>query len=169
MNQLCYLSDFTQGYTRIYEPNAPFRGPLNNAPTNGVPKLTPRELKKYLDKYVVGQERPKVALSTVIYNHYQLVLRRQRLDDEEQDLLARIERAAELSEKHHAESVDEFPDHIISNHNNSRGHRYDRHEDRHQERKVGSPLLEENRPTTIEKSNVLMLGPTGVGKTLIVK
>lgn len=31
---------------------------------------TPREIKAYLDEYVIGQEQAKVVLSTAVYNHY---------------------------------------------------------------------------------------------------
>ena len=35
---------------------------------------TPKELKEYLDKYVIGQEEAKKILSTAIYNHYKKIL-----------------------------------------------------------------------------------------------
>ncbi len=34
---------------------------------------TPRELKKTLDEYVIGQEKAKVALSVAVYNHYKRI------------------------------------------------------------------------------------------------
>ena len=64
----------------------------------------PREIKKHLDEYVIGQEELKIALSVSIYNHYQ-----------------RIE----------INSYDE--------------------------------------ETTIDKSNILLFGSTGSGKTLTAK
>ena len=33
----------------------------------------PQEIKKYLDEYVVGQDRAKVALSVAVYNHYKRI------------------------------------------------------------------------------------------------
>ena len=39
--------------------------------TKTLPK--PREIKNYLDSYVVGQERAKKALSVAVYNHYKRV------------------------------------------------------------------------------------------------
>jgi len=71
--------------------------------TGEVPK--PREIKEYLDQYVVGQEYVKKALSVAVYNHYK-----------------RIAHAQD-----HSSEVE------------------------------------------LEKSNVLLIGPTGTGKTLLAK
>jgi len=68
--------------------------------------LRPSEIKRYLDKYVIGQEQAKKALSVAVYNHYLRVLSDEnRFDDDVQ----------------------------------------------------------------IEKSNVLLIGPTGCGKTLLAR
>ena len=39
---------------------------------NEVPE--PKDIKKFLDQYVVGQERPKKVLSVAVYNHYKRLL-----------------------------------------------------------------------------------------------
>jgi ATP-dependent Clp protease ATP-binding subunit ClpX len=67
---------------------------------------TPKELKEYLDQYVIGQENAKKALSVAVYNHYK-----------------RVTSAAEKTKD----------------------------------------------DVEIEKSNVLLIGPTGTGKTLLAK
>lgn len=66
--------------------------------------IPPRELKKYLDEYVVGQDSAKKVLSVAVYNHY---------------------------------------------------------------KRVTKPSLEND--IIVDKSNVLLLGPTGSGKTLLAK
>jgi len=71
--------------------------------TGEVPK--PREIKEYLDQYVIGQEYVKKALSVAVYNHYK-----------------RITRSGEVK-----------------------------------------------GDVEIEKSNVLLIGPTGTGKTLLAR
>jgi len=68
---------------------------------------TPRELKMFLDQYVIGQERAKRILSVVVHMHYK-----------------RLNAASEAEEK---------------------------------------------RGVELEKSNVLMIGPTGCGKTLLAR
>jgi ATP-dependent Clp protease ATP-binding subunit ClpX len=45
--------------------------------------LTPMELKRKLDDYVVGQEAAKTALSVAVYNHYKRINTAQRRDDVE--------------------------------------------------------------------------------------
>ena len=34
---------------------------------------TPREIKEYLDRYIIGQEQAKIALSVSVYNHYKRI------------------------------------------------------------------------------------------------
>ena len=65
----------------------------------------PKEIKSYLDKYVIGQDQAKKQMSIAVYNHYKRLL--------------------------HAEK--------------------------------------EDREVEIEKSNIIMIGETGTGKTLLAK
>ncbi len=44
--------------------------------------LKPREMKEYLDKYVIGQEPAKKVLSVAVYNHYKRILQRERQEGE---------------------------------------------------------------------------------------
>ena len=44
--------------------------------------LTPREIKGFLDEYVIGQEEAKKILSVAVYNHYKRVLAGKNLDVE---------------------------------------------------------------------------------------
>ena len=64
----------------------------------------PREIKEYLDQYVIGQDSAKQVISVAVYNHYKRIFKQRHEDDIE-----------------------------------------------------------------IEKSNILMVGPTGSGKTLIAQ
>lgn len=77
-----------------------------NKKTLDVPK--PREIKAYLDRYVIGQDRAKKILSVAVYNHYKRIM-----------------------------------NNVLS------------------EDAAGGVEL--------EKSNILLVGPTGTGKTLLAK
>ena len=33
----------------------------------------PKEIKQYLDEYVIGQEKAKIVLSVAVYNHYKRI------------------------------------------------------------------------------------------------
>jgi ATP-dependent Clp protease ATP-binding subunit ClpX len=66
---------------------------------------TPKEIKNYLDMFIIGQDNAKKALSVAVYNHY---------------------------------------------------------------KRIANPSVE-SEDVEIEKSNVLLIGPTGTGKTLLAK
>ncbi|EPS29591.1 hypothetical protein PDE_04541 [Penicillium oxalicum 114-2] len=155
-----HRSDFTtQPFTGSYETGLPTTGPLGSTPAFGAPRITPKVLKQYLDQYVVGQDRAKKILSVAVFNHYQRVQEIQRRELEAEELLAKRQRREAL-EGHPLE--DEFPG---------------------QQRTVGlansqkarpSSLVEEatlvdTSPLQLDKSNILLLGPSGVGKTLMAK
>ncbi|MDR2606333.1 MAG: ATP-dependent Clp protease ATP-binding subunit ClpX [Oscillospiraceae bacterium] len=79
---------------------------------NPMDKLpTPREIKEFLDRYLIGQERAKRTLSVAVYNHYKRLIH--------------LENSAD--EKARARAID------------------------------------------LQKSNILLLGPTGCGKTYIAQ
>ena len=174
-------SDFTnQPYTGSYETGLPTTGPLASTPAFGAPRITPKVLKQYLDQYVVGQDRAKKVLSVAVYNHYQRVQEIARQEQEAQENSSKRQRKEAL-ERDPLEGVlsqsysplawllltpaydkDEFPD---------------------QQRTAGAlippkpspnPLLDQSETADtstpqLEKSNILLLGPSGVGKTLMAK
>lgn len=183
-------SDFNnQPYTGIYEPGQPTEGPLRDASNIGAPRITPTILKQHLDQFVVGQERAKKTLATAVYNHYQRIQELQRRDEEEEELLAQEERRRMSQHPRHPVEgregelkrgiavpsltrdwgdEDEFPGQQqtinlgppnasqLSKPWESNG--------------PGPPSpLHDPSPLTIEKSNVLLLGPSGVGKTLMAR
>jgi ATP-dependent Clp protease ATP-binding subunit ClpX len=85
-------------------------------PPRGLPSLAqlpkPREIVRYLDQYVIGQEKAKKILSVAVYNHYKRL-------------------AAKAN--------------------------------------PGSAGLAELEEVELQKSNILLIGPTGSGKTLLAE
>ncbi len=82
----------------------------------------PMEIKQELDKYVIGQDEAKVALSVAVYNHYKRILTMQA-----------------KKPKKKAKKND-----------------------------TAEPEIAEEE-IELQKSNVLLLGPTGVGKTYLAQ
>ncbi|GFF35528.1 mitochondrial clpX-like chaperone MCX1 [Aspergillus lentulus] len=152
-------SDFTnQPWSGIYEAGLPTAGPLGSTPAFGAPRITPKTLKQYLDQFVVGQDRAKKILSVAVFNHYQRVQELQRREEENAELIARRARREAL-EHHPAE--DEFP-----------GQQRTVHLPTSPKSTTSNPdeaLLSDSSPLQLEKSNILLLGPSGVGKTLMAK
>jgi ATP-dependent Clp protease ATP-binding subunit ClpX len=144
-------------------------------------------LKQHLDQFVVGQERAKKTLSTAVYNHYQRITELQRLDDEA-DERAHQEERRRMAHRHPVEGregelkrsiavpaltnhwEDEFPGQQATVSMNVYPPEMQHEPNKHAEPEDGnhSPLLDQS-PLTIDKSNILLLGPSGVGKTLMVK
>ena len=130
-------------FTGSYEPGLPTTGPLGEATAFGTPRLTPKTLKRYLDQFVVGQERSKKKLCVAVYNHYQRIVELQRRDAEEEDLLQ------QQAQRHQEHRRDHGPVPSSS--------------------RFGSHIAGDYTPVVVEKSNMLLLGPSGVGKTLMAK
>ncbi|KAK2746213.1 hypothetical protein FQN57_003335 [Myotisia sp. PD_48] len=156
-----HRSDFTnQPFTSSYEPGMPTPGPLGSAPTFTAPRVTPKVLKQHLDQFVVGQDRAKRVLSVAVYNHYQRVQEMQRRLEEQEEQFAQRARRDSV-ESHPVE--DEFPGHHRTIHlSPNRTYNQD----------IFSPSMAPLLDTTtnfLEKSNILLLGPSGVGKTLMAK
>ena len=82
----------------------------------------PMEIKEELDKYVIGQDEAKVALSVAVYNHYKRILTMQA---------KKPKKKAKKNDVTEPENVEE--------------------------------------EIELQKSNVLLLGPTGVGKTYLAQ
>lgn len=157
----------------------------------GVPQFYPRDLKKRVDDYVVGQDRAKKTICSTIFNHYQNLRRRHQIAHEERNrhdkvMRQRFARDRELhqrrremhpvegqhshdsaSRRHDADllSEDEFPGH---NESVRQLHDLDFGEDNlDQLYAPDDPSVPE--PVKIDKSNLLLVGPTGVGKTYILE
>ena len=94
----------------------------SSAPVSMGPVPAPKEIKEFLDKYVIGHDETKKVLSVAVHNHYR------RLEVQDAATSGKAANGQPVAEKD-----DEFAD------------------------------------VEIEKSNILLIGPTGCGKTLFAK
>lgn len=196
---------FNSGYSSSYDPNQETgRGPIFNKHTFGVPQFYPRDLKRRVDDYVVGQDRAKKTICSVIFNHYQGLRRRQNHEIQDQRLREKLQR------QKYAQDQEAFEN---AGYNSTRTHPVEggRWPSRRSTFPLGSRRQADNNfavedeyqgyheaaggtykipdnlyePLTddfyipenfaapehvkIDKSNLLLIGPTGVGKTYILE
>lgn len=79
-------------------------------PLSSMKLLKPKEIKEFLDEYVIGQDEAKISLAVAVYNHYKRIMTQEAQEE-----------------------------------------------------------TEESSDVELQKSNVLLLGPTGVGKTFLAQ
>ncbi len=103
--------DCVKYINQILAEKEPKKGKKNKEPVPLPPTPSPREIKEFLDQYVIGHDETKKVLAVAVHNHYR-----------------RLESAAK--------------------------------------KKDGKDPLAD---VDIEKSNILLLGPTGTGKTLLAR
>lgn len=164
-----------------------------NKASFGVPQFYPRDLKKRVDDYVVGQDRAKKAICTTIFNHYQTVRRRRHHEHLERNRREKVirQRLARDRERHqrrreahpvtgqfpisipHRDLVltffgeDEFPGHQESV-QHLQEPESQLHEDPFESLYTPDDASAPEH-VQIDKSNMLLIGPTGVGKTYILE
>ncbi|KAK6534248.1 hypothetical protein TWF281_005578 [Arthrobotrys megalospora] len=146
-------SDFTSGFTSTVTVNGPVQGPLGKAGVLGK-GITPRSLKRFLDSYVISQSRAKRIVSAAVYNHYLRVQSMRRREDENAENLRSSLGGIEI---HPVE--EEYPGQQATAPFPQPFH-------------VEAPMPSKESlepPVELQKSNCLIIGPSGTGKTLIAK
>ncbi|OLY84603.1 ATP-dependent Clp protease ATP-binding subunit ClpX [Smittium mucronatum] len=173
----------SRGYQSLPERKVQKEQPSASSP----PPLTPKRIKEVLDQSVIGQERAKRILSVAVYNHYNRI--RVNALNKERNQIAKAYYEDHVF-NNAAKHKDHFPINgsdlkLTSNSNKS----YFYAEVEPEPETSPSPSYSEsiysqskstdsgsfysqNNPTEypiIDKSNILILGPTGSGKTLLAK
>ncbi|XP_063053101.1 ATP-dependent Clp protease ATP-binding subunit clpX-like, mitochondrial isoform X2 [Engraulis encrasicolus] len=126
------------------------------------PPPPPKKIYAYLDKYVVGQSYAKKVLAVAVYNHYKRIYNnipaggRQQVEVEKQNSLTPRELLQIAG---------------ISPHGNALGASVQQQAAQQgpQEKRGGEVLDSAHADIKLEKSNIVLLGPTGSGKTLLAQ
>ncbi|XP_018106761.1 caseinolytic mitochondrial matrix peptidase chaperone subunit X L homeolog isoform X1 [Xenopus laevis] len=126
------------------------------------PPPPPKKIFNYLDKYVVGQAFAKKVLSVAVYNHYKRIYNNIPANLRQQ---AEVEKQASLTPRELLQIAG------ISPHGNALGASMQQQVNQQmpQERRGGDVLDSNHDEIKLEKSNILLLGPTGSGKTLLAQ
>lgn len=127
----------------------------------------PKKIMEYLDRHVIGQDLAKKVLSVAVYNHYKRIYHnipthaqanQQSNDSANRGDLLHISGIGHTMLSSHPSEVPRPPYTTGSTATSPIGQRN------------GSELLDKvNVELRLEKSNILMLGPTGSGKTLLAQ
>ncbi len=104
---------------------------------------SPREIVSHLNQYVIGQERAKKVLSVAVYNHYKRVFGSGASGRGQQEEEPR-------SETEDGDTEETGGDRILAS-------------------QSGEAAGSEEEQVELAKSNVLLIGPTGSGKTLMAQ
>ncbi|XP_018429451.1 PREDICTED: ATP-dependent Clp protease ATP-binding subunit clpX-like, mitochondrial isoform X1 [Nanorana parkeri] len=140
------------------------------------PPPPPKKIYNYLDKYVVGQSFAKKVLAVAVYNHYKRIYNNIPVNSRQQ---AEVEKQSSLTprelEIRRREDEYRFTKLLqiagISPHGNALGASMQQQVNQQmpQERRGGDVLDSNHDDIKLEKSNILLLGPTGSGKTLLAQ
>uniref|UniRef100_A0A182QZH8 ClpX-type ZB domain-containing protein n=1 Tax=Anopheles farauti TaxID=69004 RepID=A0A182QZH8_9DIPT len=141
------------------------------------PPPPPKKIMEYLDRHVVGQELAKKVLSVAVYNHYKRIYHNlpppasaagSQQQQQQLDSMSRSGDLLHISGIGHtmmSSAPSEVPRPPIAGHGGS-GAGAAGSNAHH----PGSELLDKKtHELKLEKSNILMLGPTGSGKTLLAQ
>ncbi|XP_060825659.1 ATP-dependent Clp protease ATP-binding subunit clpX-like, mitochondrial isoform X1 [Bombus pascuorum] len=138
------------------------------------PPPPPKKIFEYLNKHVVGQEYAKKVLSVAVYNHYKRIYNNFPVQNSMQGSI----NASGTQDLNHPFTHRGLKPHLlhISTIGNSLGVGFQQyptgneHKSTESQSVSGSDILDSKQhQLKLEKSNILLLGPTGSGKTLLAQ
>lgn len=134
----------------------------------------PKKIMEYLDKHVIGQDLAKKVLSVAVYNHYKRIYHNAPSTSSNQSIGEFSSNAATRGgDLLHVSGIGHT---MISSHQSELPRSGQQQQQQQQTQSSsnqpisGSELLDQKtHKLKLDKSNILMLGPTGCGKTLLAQ
>uniref|UniRef100_A0A4W5Q9Y0 Caseinolytic mitochondrial matrix peptidase chaperone subunit X n=1 Tax=Hucho hucho TaxID=62062 RepID=A0A4W5Q9Y0_9TELE len=139
------------------------------------PPPPPKKIYAYLDKYVVGQSYAKKVLAVAVYNHYKRIYNNIPAGSRQVEVEKQTSLTPRELETRRREDEYRFTKLLqiagISPHGNALGASMQQQATQQapQERRGGDVLDSTHTDIKLEKSNIVLLGPTGSGKTLLAQ
>ncbi|ESN99904.1 hypothetical protein HELRODRAFT_121032, partial [Helobdella robusta] len=123
----------------------------------------PPQINSFLDQFIIGQDHPKKVLSVAVYNHYKRIRHNCMMLHSQQAATRRLRRKTNF-----------FPNDVMQqqNHGQFLPQLIQQHQEQQlqlqQEEQLQQKLKAKQQPV-LDKSNIILVGPTGCGKTFMVK
>lgn len=146
------------------------------------PPPSPRKIFEFLNKYIVGQERAKKVIAVAVYNHYKRLYNNMNQSANSQSKSGQNQQAAQqggqqsqpneltLSELNFLNNLNFFStSERIQQLKQLQQQQVAQQTDSNQQAQRSSILYADKHELKLDKSNILMLGPTGSGKTLLAQ
>lgn len=135
------------------------------------PPPPPRKIFDYLHRFVVGQEQAKKVLAVAVYNHYKRIFHNLPAETgSASGSGGKLENQDSGRHYPHTFSPRDMLQIAVTGPGNPLGPSMSQQQQQHQDEPRRSDILDSNTlELRLEKSNILMLGPTGSGKTLLAQ
>lgn len=135
--------------------------------TDRVQPPPPKKIMEYLNKHVIGQDLAKKVLSVAVYNHYKRIYHNAPTSTNNAPNIERTGGMVSIPPTGNMPS--ETMRHGISNQGDLSSNDQ-QHQNQSKHLATGSEILDQKtHELKLDKSNILMLGPTGSGKTLLAQ
>lgn len=130
----------------------------------------PKKIMEFLDDYVIGQELAKKCLSVGVYNHYKKMYHNSQFKPKTEKTELKYDHESDDYESDDYESHDNESEQVTDSKLLDEETPQLKSDCWASEEVAGSKLLDKTtHQLKLDKSNILMLGPTGSGKTLLAQ
>ncbi|CAF0749349.1 unnamed protein product [Brachionus calyciflorus] len=130
------------------------------------PPPPPKKIYEFLDKFIIGQKKAKKVISVAVYNHYKRIFNNMSQQANKSQSSGQKESDSEMGfiSNMFFSSHERFQQ--LKNQSQAQTEKQQQEENRLNRSQI---LYTDKHDLKLDKSNILMLGPTGSGKTLLAQ